>query len=245
MENDRKHQRMVFIMGISLGLVLGGAVVFFSQNTQIIKYPIEVSQNTVEKIVNRVMGSIKTKNDSLKVLEEKKYKTKGVNVINNRSFLDSTDNQSTVTDTLKISTDTLHTASANNNDNADNIQVRKDELLGSKTLEVNNFDFRVNANNKDSLLQAASGIQIDKKNRKKINLAVEFWKSPLNYRGYKLFKNKLVLFGLDPLDEVVLVYSGDFYYLKCSLGIFKLSITDDFRSYERVTNPSVNSLFEL
>ncbi|MCC7051475.1 MAG: hypothetical protein IT239_06850, partial [Bacteroidia bacterium] len=57
MENDRKHQRMVFIMGISLGLVLGGAVVFFSQNTQIIKYPIEVSQNTVEKIVNRVMGS--------------------------------------------------------------------------------------------------------------------------------------------------------------------------------------------
>ena len=51
----------------------------------------------------------------------------------------------------------------------------------------------------------------------------EFWVSPINYRGYKLVNDKLILFGIEQPDIVVLYegnnklwmrYGNDFFYLE-------------------------------
>ena len=71
-----------------------------------------------------------------------------------------------------------------------NFIVKKDELLGSKKIEVTNLQQNEMANSSDSLLEKISGIKDGKKNIV-ASFKVEFWQSPINYKGYKMTKNKI------------------------------------------------------
>lgn len=246
MNENKKHDRLVFITGGALGVVLGAAIVFFSQHPQIIKYPIEVSQNTIEKVVVKVLGDLKSKNDTLLLKKQKDIKR-------------TTNNKKVITTADSVSLDSASAVQLKSYLPDDNVEientaaeetfeiVKKDERLDARLIEATVLDTYKNASNnvRDSLLESASGIQIDKMDKKKIKLMVEFWKSPLNYKGYRLQKNRLVLFGIEPTDEVVIVYSGNAYFIKTTIGYFKLTENDDFRPYERVPEVYAKSLFEL
>ena len=237
MTEEKRNRKLVFITGLSLGLVLGGAIIFFSQNTQIIKYPIEVSQNTIESIVERVSGTMSAKQDSIdkanKKINYKKFEKNNINQSKNDSLF--TSNQR---DSLSNSIDTLNSSS-------EIIEVKKDQLMAQKNIEALNFDAVDNKSNKDSLLQAASGIQIEKKNLKKVIVNTEFWKSPINYRGYKFVKNKLILFGIDAQDEnlAMIIYDGS-YFLKTINGVLRINFSEDFKSFDRINNPTISAMFE-
>ena len=124
----------------------------------------------------------------------------------------------------------------------EDIIIKKDELLLSKSIEFVNID---NGNSKftsqeDSLLQVVSGIrELPKSPDNRTSFPIELWRSPINYRGYKFAKNKLVLFGLDEHAPLKLFHLEDMVYLKYADAIYKIDDYPDFRAFEKVTNPQV------
>ncbi len=121
---------------------------------------------------------------------------------------------------------------------SDEIVVKKDEMISSKTFEVVNLSPAAKPNGKDSLLQKVSGIKDDRMNGKQM-FNVEFWTSPLNYRGYKMSKYKIVLYGVDPNDAIKLYRLDEMIYLKNNAIVYELSPTGDFTSYERITDEQI------
>jgi len=117
------------------------------------------------------------------------------------------------------------------------IVVKKDELITSMQADLVNY-IAVNPGNKDSLLQKVSGIR-DDKNLPKQAMTIEFWRSPINYKGYKMAKNKVVLFGLTGQDDVKLYRFDDGIYMKLQQGVFKLDFTDEFKQFERINDEAI------
>jgi hypothetical protein len=66
--------------------------------------------------------------------------------------------------------------------------------------------------------------------------SVEFWSSPLNYRGYKMNRSKLVLYGFSDPEGVRLFKLDDEVYLHTGSAVYRLDFSNDFRPYERVTS---------
>lgn len=235
---------MHFITGISLGLVIGGSVVYFTQNTNAVRYPLEVSQNTIESIVGKVISALSPKQDSTATtVTNYKYKKAEKVTLTAESKNDSLKNVAPMIDSTAKSMDSDTVMSLDVSENY-NENVKKDELDQAKIIEVVNISYEPKSGNKDSLLSVISGVQIDKQQGEIINLYVEFWKSPLNYKGYKLGKNKLIIYGISPEENLKMIYLNDQYFLKLgNNSIVKLSTGDDFKNFEKVTNPSITNLF--
>lgn len=119
----------------------------------------------------------------------------------------------------------------------ENLVVRKDEMLGSRNFEVTKLQPAEPANPSDSLLEKISGI----KDKKDViaSFKVEFWQSPINYRGYKMTKNKIVLFGISPEEALKFFHMDDAIFMKQNNGYVKLYFTDEFKQFEKVTDTSV------
>jgi len=63
---------------------------------------------------------------------------------------------------------------------------------------------------------------------------IEFWKTPLNSKGYRFSKNKILLYGFVDFNDVLLYELDDSYYLKSSDQVFKLFYGSDFKKLELV-----------
>jgi len=142
--------------------------------------------------------------------------------------------------TEKIQPDSLQMDSTNSsviNKEAEDIVVKKDELLSVKSIELINLNpSEINtASAKDSLLQKVSGVRDDKNLAKAANLMVEFWISPINYRGYKMSKNKVALFGIQT-EGAKLYKMDEAIYLKYQQNVYKLDLTNDFKPFEKVSD---------
>ena len=122
---------------------------------------------------------------------------------------------------------------------SNNFIVRKDEILDSKILTVTNLGEITQTNESDSLLEKVSGIK-DRNKSVVASFKVEFWQSPINYKGYKMTKNKIVLFGINPDETIMLFHNNDDdgIFLKQNQNYFKIYYTDNFKQLEKVTDPS-------
>lgn len=140
-------------------------------------------------------------------------------------------------DTLVFGNDSLAPIGKIADDNE--IVVRKDEMTAAQTIEVINLSLTANAgkNSRDSLLQQVSGIREDVKT----SMRVEFWRSPLNYRGYKMTRGKIVLYGISSADPVSVFKLDDDIYLKHLGLVYRLVFTNDFKQFEKVSDPAVLS----
>jgi len=70
-------------------------------------------------------------------------------------------------------------------------------------------------------------------------LQVEFWRSPINYKGYRFSSKKLLLFGLpDNNVDAVIQLDGN-WYLKDGSRYYKLERDDKFNSYIAVTDTNI------
>ncbi len=116
--------------------------------------------------------------------------------------------------------------------------VKKDELLALKQIEMINLTPPQPISAADSLLEKTSGIR-DDKNAAKSSVSVEFWLSPINYKGYKMAKNKVVLFGVSTQEDVALYKLDEAYYIRLQQGVFKLEFTNDYRQMERMSDEAL------
>jgi hypothetical protein len=228
-----REKAQVFIIGLSIGLLIAGA--FF-----ILKLDDYFKELNLYKKVSQTFTEPPKPSENNEKKEEGKTKKKE----NNRSTKaavattpDSVTNseegtsRTLNTDTLANKSDSLNAAMVAEGD----VVVRKDELISTKTLEVYNLDPTAKATGKDSLLQKVSGIKDDKSSGKQM-FNIELWSSPLNYKGYKMSRYKMVLYGITTTDGIKLYKLDDVIYMKNGSNVYRLDHSADFKPYERITD---------
>lgn len=65
-------------------------------------------------------------------------------------------------------------------------------------------------------------------------ILIEFWESPLGFSGYKLNRNKLVLYGMPEQTEYRIYRKTDQYYFSTENFYYSISETEDFLPYLEV-----------
>ena len=110
------------------------------------------------------------------------------------------------------------------------INVATDELLAVKNVKV----IRINPTSavNDSLVEEIAGIKESSSDL----YFIEFWKTPLNSKGYRFSKNKVLLYGFIDFNNVSLYELDNSFYIKCSDQVYKLFYGADFKSLERVVD---------
>ena len=119
------------------------------------------------------------------------------------------------------------------NDDEENISILKEELIAVKNIRVK-CDADVSSSKSDSVLSEISGIQ----NRSGDFMMIEFWKTPLNSKGYKMSRNKLVLYGANVQDLDVVKLDNNFY-LKNNNSAYRLEYSNEFKRMEAVTEREI------
>lgn len=110
------------------------------------------------------------------------------------------------------------------------INIATDELLSVKNIKI--IKINDGASSTDSLAADVAGV---KENSSDLYF-VEFWKTPLNSKGYRFSKNKVLLYGFVDYTNVSLYELDNSYYIKCSDQVYKLFYGADFKSLDRVVD---------
>ena len=191
-----------FVSGVLLGMLAAIGLVFLIMNDfnplNLVNVKEEInSSDTLVDLRNNKAPTTRKNRKNNSTLQKEDYTNK------NDSFAFQND-----TETVKISlTD-------------EDIIVRRDELLESRSLELIVLDGKAKSNKSDSLLKL-----IDNNGNEKTQFKIEFWKSPINYRGFKMIRNNIIAFGLETSDNCKLFSYDQQYYLKHGSAIYKIYLT--------------------
>lgn len=108
------------------------------------------------------------------------------------------------------------------------INIATDELLTVKNVKIIQIGDKISV--KDSLPAKLARVE---ENNSDLYF-IEFWKTPLNSKGYRFSKNKIMLYGFMDFNNVLLYELDNSYYIKCSDQVYKLFYGGDFKQLERV-----------
>ncbi len=110
------------------------------------------------------------------------------------------------------------------------INVAQEELLSVKNIKVINLDLK---SKKDTLTGQLAGVtSSDYPNL----FFVEFWKTPLNSKGYRMTRNRVILYGLSDFSSITIYKVDDNYYLKNDDVVYKISSGTEFKPMELVSD---------
>lgn len=117
------------------------------------------------------------------------------------------------------------------------VVVMTNQLIVATSISVENRD-TLKGNKKtekmDSTIAAMSEVNSSKDPQE---YRIEFWKSPLNYKGYKMSRSKIIVYGLQPAGGVIMLSKdGEDYYLLNGITTYKLEYTDDYKPLEQITD---------
>lgn len=141
-------------------------------------------------------------------------------------------------DSLETNLDSVYVTE----DEQQNLEIKRDELIATLEIVIETLkEAQKNVQTSDTALLKLADI---KPNTKSKFLIVEFWESPINYKGYKFNGKRLVLFGFEYFEnqtkiykinnKFILQYLNKYYYLEESF---------DFKRYAQVNDSTL--LFPL
>jgi len=113
----------------------------------------------------------------------------------------------------------------------DDIIVKRDELISSYPLTLIVQDKQAARTKSDSLLR---GFQGD--SNRPTEYRIEFWKSPVNFKGFKFVRNAIVVFGLDPQEPVKLYSLEEKLFLRHGNQVYRLHVTEKFEAFSKLTD---------
>ncbi len=212
-----RDKLQVFFLGLLLGLVLGGGFFLLKLDQYVQKMEIykSLTDNSDEKTEKPTKNSDRQQKASKKTVKNTNTETAG--------------EEQSVSDSLpNLADDELTTGGPA----ADDIVVRTPEMIGENVLVLRNLDVTAQT---DSVARKEAGVR-DEASR---NMTVEYWKSPLNSKGYKLTRSRLVLFGYTPDDKIQLCKLDNSIYMKTASGVFRLEFSSSYRQLERVTDETL------
>ena len=112
----------------------------------------------------------------------------------------------------------------------ENVTVAQEELLSVKNIKVINLD---GSSKRDTLTGQLAGVTTsDYPNL----FFVEFWKTPLNSKGYRMTRNRVILYGLSDFSSITIYKVDDNYYLKNDDVVYKISSGTEFKPMELVND---------
>lgn len=109
------------------------------------------------------------------------------------------------------------------------VNLAKEVLISVKSIKL--IDLDVNA--KDTLAANVAGVNSSNVTNM---FFMEFWKTPLNSKGYRMTKNRIMLYGFSDFSSFNLYKVDDNFYLKSEEQVYKVAINPDFMPMERVNN---------
>jgi len=121
----------------------------------------------------------------------------------------------------------------------EDINVLKEELLSVKNITLKDFDNK-QINKSDSTLTAVSGINLP--NKSDLYL-VEFWKTPLNSKGYKMTRNRILIYGIKENTDLCVAKINEQYYLKNNTEVYRLNYSPEFKPMEKVNEETIVKKF--
>lgn len=110
--------------------------------------------------------------------------------------------------------------------NIDTVDLKKDVLVATKkyTIPVDIREMQL-----DSLLMNRTNIPST------LQFTIEFWQSPINFKGYKLSINKAIIYGISDIDNCELYIDNKQYYLIINTQLFLMEPTDVFKKLTELT----------
>jgi len=204
-----KYKIPPFVFGVSVGLLAGVAFFMFKIDDYIKK----INKPSIDniKIVEQTVKE-DPDNDKKSRKEEGNDRERHKPTINTKNSPNI--NYSEVDELLK----------------EDAIKVAQEELLSVKNIKVINLDVR---SRKDTLTGQLAGVtSSDYPNM----FFVEFWKTPLNSKGYRMTRNRVILYGLSDFSSITIYKVDDNYYLKNDDLVYKISAGTEFKPMEPVND---------
>ncbi len=199
-----------FVFGLSLGLLIGIAFFLFKLDAIFSKMRIAAGSDKVTVIEHKIGD----KELERRKRDKERFKIKTNDNDSTRNFNESynqADSSQTLSDTERL-----------------NIAV--DELLSSRSIKIISL---TENNNGDSLATLAAGVRY---NQPPESFQLEFWRTPLNSKGYRFYKNKIMLYGLNDHANIMLYQLNGKYFIKSFEMVYELKNNQDFQPLIRVNN---------
>jgi hypothetical protein len=221
--NDSRNKILLFALGITIGVMAGGAFVYINSVKSGEK---NVPDNFIEEVADRVYKLISKEKPEEKGSVTGKWYSKN-DSLNSAKF--TSDSLSELSHVENLSDSLTSDSTGKLAGHSDEIVVKKDELISVVAVDYIKLEQKA-SNPNDSLMESLAGI---KQTKNSTSFSVEFWQSPINYKGYKATKNKIVLYGL-PVGTDLKVYElNDEIYLKHDASLFHIQYTANYKSLEK------------
>ena len=227
-----KVNKVIYLLlGMVLGFFVGGGIIWW----QIQKKNITEKETSITENDNSNQN-VNTNLTANKLSLKEKYKSQLIKYKIPDTFIDSLKLDSTTLTLEQLialyQNETIDTADLGKS--YDNIVISKDELLFTRLVKVSGQYQGVNDSYElDSVLTDQRNSH--KKDPK--NIRVEFWRSPINYKGYKYSNNKLVLFGIYIYEGASLESRNNKIYLNYANTYYLIEKADDFQPLMAVKLP--------
>ena len=111
---------------------------------------------------------------------------------------------------------------------SEDIHLAQDSLLGIRAYIIPNRKTEPDRGPALRQLDSLLG-NSQRQDRQGNTIIVEFWLSPLNYQGYKMSHNKIIIYGLDQLESFSLHSDGNSYFIKYHEDYYPLSLAMEFK----------------
>ena len=219
-----REKIQIFIFGLSVGLLVACLFFIFKLDDYFRKIDFSVSnqkKNISEEVVAAKPGKENTEGN-----KEEKQKAK------------KTENNS-----VKKTNESF--ASFNNvNDSSfqesETYRVLKEELISVKNIYVKVLTPKEKISSTDSMIASLAGVSTPDE---KEFFMIEFWKTPLNSKGYKMTRSRLLIYGYPENSDVSIIKLNDNYYLRNNSLVYKLNYSSEFKPMERDSDPDVAGKF--
>jgi hypothetical protein len=201
-----KRKIPTFIFGVSIGLLIGVAFFVFKLNDLFDRVKFSGPQKIT--VIEQPVKNVPAQNDDAKK-DRERFKIN----LGKKNRIDYKEVDSLIKEDSRIN-------------------VATDELLSVKNVKV--IKIGDNSAAHDSLASKLASVKAPEENS---NLYfIEFWKTPLNSKGYRFSKNKIMLYGFMDFNNVLLYQLDSSYYLKCSDQVYRIFYGGEFRQLERVVD---------
>ncbi|HYG51838.1 MAG TPA: hypothetical protein VD905_13095 [Flavobacteriales bacterium] len=115
---------------------------------------------------------------------------------------------------------------------SENTVIRADKFIMKKLFPV--LGYVPQKNNTDSLLNT----MIDVKTPGKGKITLEFWESPVNYKGYRMGRDRMIVFGVLP-DGVKMVKHGADLYMVTLNNVYLVKPCTEFCDLKPIKDKAV------
>ncbi len=224
-----KVNKVIYLLlGMVLGFFVGGGIIWW----QIQKKNVTEKETSITENDNSNQN-VNTNLTANKLSLKEKYKSHLIKYKIPDTFIDSLKLDSTTLTLEQLialyQNETIDTADLGKS--YDNIVISKDELLFTRLVKVaGQYQGANDSYELDSVLTDQRNSH--KKDPK--NIRVEFWRSPINYKGYKFDDVKLVVFGLLEFNNLSLVGHDIDLFIRYNKEYYLIDPTDDFKSFTPV-----------